>query len=179
MESIQASSPSRDWLLMLRRRFVELASKRVPEDAVEDLVQDAMAIVVEKAGLLDEADSIEELPPLAWCFQVLRNTVGNFYQKQRSRSRESALEDDMQLSTSATPFEALHSKQLSSLVEAAMDELAVSSESCGRYLRAIIEGSSPARIAEDEAVEARALYRRIYRCREKLRQLLEKKGVLL
>ena len=42
-----------------------------------------------------------------------------------------------------------------------------------------IVGSSPARIAEDEAVEARALYRRIYRCREKLRQLLEKKGVLL
>ena len=180
-----------DWLDQLRARFLAIAARRVPAAAAEDLVQEALMIVVQKgvrpgaAAGASTAGAIDGLPPLAWCFQVLRNTVGNWYQRERTR-RSAAdpssvthgqLRDASAPERSPTPLEALEHAETAGLVADALRELAAESGSCARYLRGIAEGEKPASIARREGLEEGVLYRRIYRCREKLRGLLAARGV--
>ena len=68
----------------LGRRFREIATRRVAADDVDDVVQEALRIVVQKSS---GSGSFEELPPIAWSMQVLRNTVGNYYKRERTRRR--------------------------------------------------------------------------------------------
>jgi len=157
------------WLEQLRDRFLGVARRRVPEDSVEDLVQDALSVVVAKG---------ERKPDLAWCFQVLRNVIGNHYQKARTRARELHPDDVAPAAPSPTPLEALEDREFEELVEAGLGELANGGTDCERYLRALLNGGSPAAIAERERLDPAVLYRRIYRCRGKLRSILREKGVL-
>lgn len=164
-----------NWFAELRVRFVGLARRRVPEDLVEDLVQEAMGIVFEKG--FQPGDEVQDMPGLAWCFQVLRNVIGNYYQKQKTRSREAPLEEVAEISSGLTPVEALSRDEQISAVNTALDTLASGDSKCGQYLRRLLDGQSPASLAEEEGVTAAVLYRRVYRCRTKLRSLLEASGV--
>lgn len=148
-------------------------------------------VIVEKgvragaAAAFGVAGATDDLPPLAWCFQVLRNTIGNWYQRERTRRAAadpmSIAHDQLRAATAPgqplTPLEALERSETASLLGEALRALAAGSESCGRYLRGIGDGQKPAAIARREGVEEAALYRRIYRCREKLRALLAARGV--
>jgi len=165
-----SSSRERDvWLGELRARFVSVARRRLPEDAVEDVVQDALRVVHEKG---------EEHPELPWCFQVLRNTIGNWYQKQRVRSRDLAPEDAAVPRAAPTPLEALEDRELGRVLAESVAALGTTDAGCGRYLERLMAGETPATIAGEEGVDPAVLYRRIYRCRGKLREILIGKGVV-
>ena len=67
------------WLAALRERFHDVASRRVPYEAVEDVVQEALRVVVEHLP----AQEAEERLSIAWCFQTLRNVIGDHYRRVR------------------------------------------------------------------------------------------------
>jgi DNA-directed RNA polymerase specialized sigma24 family protein len=74
---------------LLRVRFIAIAKRRVQEDSLEDVVQDALRIVHAKYKVQKPARGI-----LVWSYAVLRNVIGNYYQANRRRlGRETALED--------------------------------------------------------------------------------------
>lgn len=169
--------PAEMWFARLRDRFESLARRRVPPDAVDDVVQDAMRIVFEKGFDPAGGRPVDETPQLAWCFQVLRNTVGNHYQRTRRRAGERNLDDHPVLADGRTPLESLEESDFRRAVDGAIDELAADNPPCGGYLRRLAEGVLPAEIAEEEAVRPTVLYRRLYRCRAKLREILERRGI--
>lgn len=168
-----------EWLLALRARFVVVARRRVPPADVEDIVQEAMRVVVEKRIAPGAAD-VEGLPSLAWCFTVLRHCVGNYYQRRRTRVRHHAPLEAAAAAASPgpAPLESLESSDAEARIRAAIAEIAHASASCGRYLNALADGRAPAEIARDESLEEAVLYRRVYRCRQQLRALLLARGVL-
>jgi RNA polymerase sigma factor (sigma-70 family) len=165
------------WLEKLRKRFVEVATRRVGESDVEDVVQDAMRVVAEK-GLGPGAEPIEGRPPVAWCFQVLRNAVGNHYRREETRQRRlvsSPTAGDAE--PSQRLVEELESVETLRLIEDALDEMRRGDPKCGRYLALLVDGARPQDVAVDEGIEAPVFYRRLYRCRRKLRELLVARGV--
>ena len=124
---------------------------------------------------------VDGLPPLAWCFQVLRNVIGNFYQRERTRAEadpEAEREATYGAASRPTPLEALESRDSERIIREGVDELAATDKNCGRYLHLVLAGEDPATIARREVVPAASLYRRLYRCRQKLRSILEEKGML-
>ena len=157
------------WLTELRQRFVAVARRRVPEDAVEDVDQDALRIVHERGG---------DRPDLPWCFQVLRNTIGNWYQRQKVRARDLSPEDAALPNAAPTPLEALEDREVERALRESIEKIGGGDTGCAHYLQRLMRGDAPARIAEDEGLDPAVLYRRIYRCRGKLRELLRERGVL-
>jgi len=173
------ASPRRElWIERLRRRFVEVAARRVPAEAVEDLVQEALTIVLEKGPSLPRQRQVEGRPPVAWCFQVLRNTVGNYYQRRRRRGEEVGEGAADRLPGGETPLEALERDELRRHLGAALDALRRSDGQCWGFFDRIQRGERPRDLAEAAGLDEGALYRRLYRCRQKLRRLLEARGVL-
>ena len=65
----------------LRERFLAVAKRRVREDDLEDLVQDALRIVHQKHGQRQPGPGI-----LVWSLAVLRNVIGNYYQAKEMAS---------------------------------------------------------------------------------------------
>ncbi len=178
---MEASREADIWLDRLRDRLIAIACRRLPSDSVEDVVQDAMRIVFER-GLAErqgETETVDGYPPVAWCFQVLRNVIGNYYQKARTLSRETVLDDALATPSGRTPLEMLESSDLARTIKEAVGLLEEGDPRCGRYLRLLMGGSTPSEIAGDERLKADVLYRRVYRCRAKLRGLLEDKGILV
>lgn len=158
---------------------MRIASRRVNEGDIEDVVQEAMRVVAEK-GIDRAAAPLEGTEPLAWCFQVLRNTIGNHYQRQRTRRKWT--ESDAETGERAhnpTILESLDSERTLLVVESALDEMARTDPTCAAYLSRLADGARAGEIADDESVERSAFYRRLYRCRQKLRELLIAKGVVL
>jgi RNA polymerase sigma factor (sigma-70 family) len=171
-----AARTSDDWFRSLRERFVTVAARRVEADAVEDVVQDALRIVHEKAGVHPGA-TVDGRPALAWCFQVLRNVIGNHYQR-RGRRTEVPVEDQALTESRPTPLESLEQDERRRVVHEALAELAGRAARCADYLKRVVAGQAPAAIAERENVDAAVIYRRLYRCREQLREILNRRGVL-
>jgi RNA polymerase sigma factor (sigma-70 family) len=169
------------WLGMLRTRFLEIARRRVAAAAVEDTVQEALRVVYERGIVAAAAGQVrmeDGLPPLAWCFQVLRNTIGNHYQRQQHRRHETLSEAHTAASPEPDPLESLEQGELARQLGAALDALALSAPDCARHLRRLLAGATPAALAADEGLAAEPLYRRLYRCRARLRELLIERGVL-
>lgn len=166
-----------DWYEHLRQRFVDVAKRRVPEPDVDDVVQEALRIVYEKGVGADDSD-VEGWPPVAWCFRVLRNVIGNHYRRRRTRRRfvepDAAVED---VPDSSSPLEALASAQAVTIIRQALDRMAEEDAPCGRYLARVLSGAAPNIVASEEGLEEAVFYRRLYRCRQKLRALLAKRGV--
>jgi RNA polymerase sigma factor (sigma-70 family) len=169
-----------EWLERLRQRFVNVARRRVSEADVEDVVQDAMGVVLEK-GIDRGAGAVGDLPPLAWCFQVLRNTIGNHYRRERTRRRWVTPDTegiDRETSTAERPFEALGTDEALRAIEEAIDDVSRESPNCGRYLSRLLDDARPNDVAEEEGLEPSVFYRRLYRCRQKLRLRLQERGIV-
>ena len=143
--------------------------RRVPDEAVEDLVQDALAIIVRRSREGGEAG----VPDLRWCFQVLRNVIGNWYQKRRAHV---PLDADME-SSAPDPLAALTAAERTRQVREAMITLRDEREECARWLWALARGSKPRDLAAAESVDAKLFYRRVYKCRRRLQEILGAKGV--
>lgn len=165
-------------LELLRRRFLAIAGGRVPADVVEDVVQDAMLVVVRKVDSAEAGELTDGLPRLTWCFQVLRNTIGNYYLRSaRHAGEQSRACPDHLPGHGRTPVEALEAKELRQALTGALAEMRAADPQCGRYIGRLLDGLSPAALAAEEGVEHGALYRRMYRCRMKLRGLLAERGI--
>jgi len=173
-----------EWLTAVRREFVRIASRRVSADDVEDVVQDAMRVIAEKR--MDRgAEPVDGQMPLAWCFQVLRHTIGNHYQRERTRHRH--LEGDAGAVDRAeggpdsgpTSLEAMDSFATLTVIEDALGAMRRPDAKCARYLSRLADGERAGSIAESERIERAAFYRRLYRCRQKLRDILTAKGVMV
>jgi DNA-directed RNA polymerase specialized sigma24 family protein len=168
--------PSR-WLIDLRNQLLRIASSRVDESDVEDVVQEAMRIIVEK-GVDRGAEPVDDTAPLAWCFQVLRNVIGNYYQRRRTSQRwiDSS---DVDNAPDPAVFEALDSDRTLALIEGALAVMRRSDPDCAGYLSRLADGERAGTIADGHSIDRAAFYRRLYRCREKLRGLLAAKGVVV
>ena len=164
------------WFRNLRDRFVTVAARRVESDAVEDLVQDALRIVHEKAGV-GPGTLVDGRPALAWCFQVLRNVVGNHYRRERTRRRFVVPDPDGQVDAAADEVGALDALESEDAVRLLRAGVASLGSPCAGYLEALMEGATHADIAAGEELEAAVFYRRLYRCRQKLREWLRAKGI--
>jgi RNA polymerase sigma factor (sigma-70 family) len=154
---------------------VELTARRVEADAVEDLVQDALRIVHDRGGVAP-GTLVDDRPALAWCFQVLRNVIGNHYQRRGARD-QIPLEDAELVVEGPTPLDRLASADRRRLLREAVAELAGRPDHCAEYLESVLSGADPAQIAERAGIAPAVLYRRLYRCRERLREILERRGV--
>lgn len=172
------ASGAEAWYEALRRRFLSVARSRVPDTVLEDIVQDAIRIVHEK-GLTGATELVDGRPRLAWCFQVLRNVIGNYYTKKRERGRLLELNEPVGSGPILSPAEALEQNELGRLIGEALLSMSREDGSCPRYLTAIAEGMRMADLAEREGVEPAILYRRVYRCRARFRKILAGLGVSL
>ncbi|MFN0150174.1 MAG: hypothetical protein ACKVU1_05610 [bacterium] len=156
---------------------------------VEDVVHDALAIVFEKTGAPAEAAHANEPPALPWCFQVLRNVIGNLYQKERTRARASNPESEMHArlhefsgrALEPTPMESLERRERSRLLREAIDTLAAEDDFCGKHFRELLHGSDSdaSRSAAAGSNAATSTFHvRLFRCRKKLKAILMKRGYL-
>ncbi len=162
----------------LRARFTSLARRRVHPDAVEDLVQEALRIVVERRMIEPDSTGTGGTPRLAACFQVLRNVIGNHYQRERVRRRRLTVAEagEAVRDVTPTPLEALETEQAVRTIEGALARMASTDAGCARYLAALAGGASPREVAQRESLEETVFYRRVYRCRQKLRTALAAMG---
>ena len=161
------------WLSRLRSRYTEIAGRRVPADAVEDIVQDALRIVLTK-GPAAAARAGDATPPMRWCFQVLRNVIGNWYQKRRDHGTVDGLDlpDDR-----PDPLASLTADERARTIRLAVDELRMRSRECADWLWAMAEGMKAGPLAARAGIDPKDFYRRIYRCRQTLADILKGKGV--
>ena len=161
------------WLALLRQRFSEITARRVPADAVEDIVQDALGIVLVKGPAEAHRENLTE-PSLRWSFNVLRNVIGNWYQKRRHHDTVEGLElADNQPDALA----ALTVAERAQTIHAAVDELRRRRPDCAEWLWSMAQGSKAGALAAGAGLETAAFYRIIYRCRRMLAEILQGKGV--
>jgi len=161
------------WLVLLRQRFTEIAARRVPGDAVEDIVHDALAIVLAKGPAEARREDLAE-PSLRWSFNVLRNVIGNWYQKRRSHVAVDGLDlADSQPDALAS----LTATERARTIRSAVDELRRDRPDCADWLWSLAQGTKPGTLAAGAELEQAAFYRKIYRCRRLLAEILKKKGV--
>jgi DNA-directed RNA polymerase specialized sigma24 family protein len=171
---------SAEWPARLRKLLVQVARRRVAPDAVEDVVQDALRIIVER-GIRRPGDLAPGGEPgLAHSFQVLRNVIGNHYQKERTRRRRLAVVPPGGYDVAdpaPEPLGALAAEAAAAAVHDCLDLMSRTDAACARYLRGLADGRTPGELAREESVDEPALYRRLYRCRLKLRALLAERGL--
>jgi len=167
------------WLRELRSNLLAVARRRVLADAAEDVVQETMRILLEKGGLAPGWTSPEGAPALAVALRILRNVIGNHYQRDRMRRPGGDLEDVARTTAdpAPTPLEALATEERVRIVRESLAAMATRDRDCARYLQRLLDGVAPGALARQEGLEEAVLYRRVYRCRLKLRTLLERRGI--
>lgn len=166
------------WLTELRARFLSVARRRVTPDAAEDVVQEALRIVVEQNIARPGALATAGEAGLAFGFRVLRNVIGNHYQKlgTERRRRDPAPPGVEFADPAPEPLLALERAEALAAVRAGLDAMAATDERCARYLARLAAGYLPREVAKEERMDEALFYRRVYRCRRKLRALLEQRG---
>ncbi len=167
------SSLDATWLSLLRRRFAEIAARRVPEDAVEDVVHDALGIVLVKGQAEAQRENRTE-PTLQWSFNVLRNVIGNWYQKRRHHERVEGMELQ---DNSPDALAALTTEERAETIRSAVDELRQSRPHCAQWLWSMAQGIKAGVLAERASMQQAAFYRKVYRCRKLLAEILHRRGV--
>jgi DNA-directed RNA polymerase specialized sigma24 family protein len=161
------------WLTPLRRRFAEITARRVPTDAVEDLVQDALGIVLAK-GPAEAHRAGDTEPSLRWCFNVLRNVIGNWYQKRRHHE---PVENHDLADERPDVLAALAADEQAQTIRTAVAELRLQRPDCADWLWSMAQGTKAGALAERARMEHSAFYRKVYRCRRMLAEILQRKGV--
>jgi DNA-directed RNA polymerase specialized sigma24 family protein len=164
----------------LRVMFLGVAKHRVRAEEVEDVVQEALRIVLAR-----HATRLPDGGILPWSFTVLRNVIGNAYQRRAREERYQPLDESLGLVTGGggDPGEALDRSQTLRALARALSELAVRHPRCALLFRAILtsleEGGGPHAVSS----RARALVREelpemseasfhvaLHRCRARLRE---------
>jgi len=168
----------------LRVRFLQLAKRRVQTDHIEDVVQDALKIVCDRYRERKQGVGI-----LVWSLTVLRNVIGNHYQKRETERRhmEFVEEYPRDAAAEADPLAMALGSDHRRMLTSAISELADRFPRCGRIFGHLLEGleggGSPqelttrtlAAMQHDEPGLARgAFYTALHRCRGHLRAIWDR-----
>ena len=151
----------------LRARFLSLAKLRVLEEDAQEVVQETM-IVVEKH--LSEFETVENL--LAFTNAVMRNKIGNFYQKRDRRKVYEAQENNIPDPIYYMDGE-LEAAELERLVWKAVDQLCQKNPRCREILVGLCQGLSASDLSEKFQVSRSNIDSRVFRCRQALRKILK------
>jgi RNA polymerase sigma factor (sigma-70 family) len=168
----------------LRVRFLSLAKRRVQPDHAEDVVQEALGVVLRKYRHLDPDRGI-----LIWSLTVLRNVIGNHYQARRRDTEQTTRVEDWhavpEASLADDPAESLLAEETARRLEAAIAELARTSPRCGlifgKLLASLETGGGPREVSsralamvqqEQPDLARNSFYVALHRCRAQLRTLL-------
>ncbi len=166
----------------LRVRFLSIAKRRVQKDHAEDVVQDALQIVLTKHRQRGAGAGI-----LVWGLTVLRNVIGNYYQaREREKGRLDYVSDPQDLSDLATFEPDMDTAVLQQRLLAAIEELARKFPRCGAIFHGILSslerGGSPHRVTQRALTDAQKQYPKLtrnsfyvalHRCRASLRGILD------
>lgn len=165
-----------DWLVMLRERFTEVAARRVLAEDVERVVSEAMRAVTD-SDIAPGVDSIQGAPPVAWCFQVLRNTIGRYYRDEALRERRLIQGTTASPTALARPIECISPHATLSLVAAAVEQMSTTEPHCALFFNRFVEGAHPHEIIAEDDLDPTEFHRYLFGCRRKLRELLRTQGV--
>lgn len=170
----------------LRVRFLMLAKRRVRPDHAEDVVQEALGIVLRKYRRLPPERGI-----LVWSLTILRNVVGNYYQGRHRDAGQTVRVADWRHTVetrgaAADPFDRVAAAEDIARLETAIAELARAAPRCGVVfaclLRSIEQGGAPREVsaralamvqAELPDLTRNAFYVSLHRCRARLRAILD------
>ncbi|MBU0743727.1 RNA polymerase sigma factor [bacterium] len=169
----------------LRVRFLQVAKRRVHGDHLEDVVQDALKIVLDKYHARTGDTGI-----LVWSFTVLRNVIGNHYQSRKRDVERTTHVEDWQTFRSAAvvidPTQDRETTEFTSRLEDAVAALARKSPRCGRLFANLLEsyrrGGGQREVSqralemarrEDPGISRNSFYVALHRCRAQLRALLD------
>jgi len=165
-----------DWLALLRARFTEVASRRVMSEDVEKVVTQAMRAVID-SDIAPGVDSIQGSPPVAWCFQVLRNTIGRYYREADARARRLSQGERATPTALARPIECVDSHEVLNLVQTALEAMGGSDAHCALFFNRFVEGAHPHEIIAEDDLDPVAFHRYLFGCRRKLRDLIRSQSV--
>jgi len=121
---------------------------------------------------------VEELRVIQWAFGVLRNKIGNYYQKRDRRSRFSRDAEDNDLRTrpdlSPGPHAVYAEHELQNKISSVWPQLG---EHCRKLLWMLYRGYSREEISKAfPQYHFKVVNTKIFRCRNYLRRLLRKEG---
>ena len=170
----------------LRVRFLTITKRRVQPDHVEDVVQDALRIVLGKYR-----ERSRDCGLLVWSLTVLRNVIGNHYQsRKRELDRTTQVEDWQRIGDSTPgedPSRVLDEAETAGLLERAVAELTRRSPRCGdifQHIFASHERGGGQREISQRAFETvredhpdmtrNTFYVALHRCRAQLRSLMDR-----
>jgi len=170
---------------ILRVRFELIAKRRVQRDDLEDVVQDALRIVHAKYHARPPHD-----PFLPWGLLVLRNVIGNYYQKRERLDRETEFEERLHSETTGVigtgvENDSADGRRNIEAILAGIHRLARTAPRCGKIFQRILEsmdeGGSPREVSSRAIARLQVdipnlsrdtFYVALHRCRQRLRDAL-------
>lgn len=182
-----AGNPAAEQALFenLRVSFVQIAKRRVRADDVEDVAQEALGIVHAKYAGRGPAG-----PILTWGLAILRNVIGNYYQRRERQAKGEPFDEGRHL-TAVEGYDRREEDQALRDLLAAIDRLARHHARCAvlfrRIMESLAEGGAPTEVThramermrtDYEAMSPGALYVALHRCRAHLRAILAEGGAL-
>lgn len=170
----------------LRVRFVSIAKRRVREDDVDDVVQDALRIVHGKYRTRSSPPGV-----LVWSLAILRNVIGNYYQARKSESGRVAPGDGV--NGRRVAFEGVAAGgwpepegDMVDQIVAAIETLSRREPRCGKIFRGILKslelGGGQREVSgrvlnfvhrDVPEMTRGAFYVALHRCRSHLREILQ------
>ncbi len=149
-----------------RVRFLIIAKLRIGGNDAEDLVQDTCLTIIEK---LRE----KRLPPNidAWALSILRNNIGNYYQRQSVRNRVNV---NLDVETIGTKYKTPnHNPSLYANLLSCIKKLILSNKLYARALILVYQGYKTDEICKRLSINPGHLYVILGRSRSQLKQCLE------
>lgn len=153
-------------LTLLRKRLTYVARKRVPDEAVSDIVQETLAILFQKLPRL--RPGVEVLP---YTFLILRKVIGNYYQRQKTMKK---VHFDTEREASHNPVPEMEGQIYLTEV---MEKCAKVNGEFAVIVKMVLDGYSLREIAREVgAPTIHALYCKLYRGRRQLKEILDRSG---
>jgi len=149
-------------LSLLQERIAYVARRRVPENAVQDIVQETLLVLLNKLPELDSGRDI-----LAYTFRILRRVIGNYYQTEKTLRKHF---QPQTFEPAAHPFEKLDSEIY---LDQILEKCRQVNGDYSKIIKMVRDGYSIEEIAVETGCSSnQALYNRIHRSRRLLKKII-------